>query len=614
MFCQLLILVLSLTNLPVARAQAIPARGAFIPLSLYRDDPFAAAAVVEPIASAKLSRAEDGRPLLRDNRVWIENEPVVFNQLDLIKWELEALAWNPWPTPLANLQGDFRFPDEARFPLFQPERDAAGRIIRRAGLQVWTPNDLRLGLNTAFAAAHAARAAMEAWAGREVLWGKEGRLDLRPHFYVGLNAFHSRRARGLFFGVVPYRLPGETDVKMFEMASSWETVAHESGHALHFALKPNTDGSDPGFKIWGESFGDQVALWASLRSPARVQQILAETNGDLNQSNALTRLGEYFAALIGRGTGVRDAFHNLKVSDTSQEEHDRSQVLTGAAYKIFLKIYDELKPQLGAAEALREAGRMMGVFLARANDYTPENQMTLADVAKAYLKADKEIFGSRYHAALADEFTRREIFDADSVREWQAHEAALPQLYLLPQWGNDQIEQMLQANLDKFGLGPNFGLKLQSVTRLDLAHPARRLRPTIVRVQLTAGRGAGATLLDNHGLLVFRADGSLADYHTPLPGGRPNALLTGDEFAQTQALSALSQAYQLRLDEHGAPLALVRTPDGQWTVEARVLRNSGPFEWLEVFTPDKPQGERRIITVPPIPPDIPISNVVDLRN
>ena len=31
--------------------------------------------------------------------------------------------------------------------------------------------------------------------------------------------------------------------------------------------------------------------------------------------------------------------------------------------------------------------------------------MTLEDVAKAYLKVDKEFFGGRYHAMLVDEFT-----------------------------------------------------------------------------------------------------------------------------------------------------------------------------------------------------------------
>jgi pimeloyl-ACP methyl ester carboxylesterase len=105
---------------------------------------------------------------------------------------------------------------------------------------------------------------------------------------------------------------------MFEMASSWEIAVHEAGHALHNELKPNRDLSGQGYRTWGESFGDQVAMWTSLRDPGRVRSLLAETNGDLSTSNALSRLAEAFAALVGEGTGLRDAVHDKRVSDTSE--------------------------------------------------------------------------------------------------------------------------------------------------------------------------------------------------------------------------------------------------------------------------------------------------------
>ena len=310
LFRHSLIAVLLLASLPMTQAQTIPARGSFIPLSMYRDDPFVAASVIEQFDATKFSVDKDGRLVLRNAQVWVEDEPVIFNKLDFRKWELEAFAWNPWPAPLANLLGDFRFPNETRFPLFIPVRDTEGKIVRREGLQVWTPNDLHLGMNTAFAAANAAKDAADAWAGRDIAWGRDGLLLIRPHFYIDLNAFHSRFARGLFLGVTVYRRVGETEIKYYEMASSWEIVAHESGHALRFALKPNSYGDDPGYSTWGESFGDQTALWASLRNPERVQQLLNETHGDLNQSHAATRMNEAFAALVGVGTSSRDAFND----------------------------------------------------------------------------------------------------------------------------------------------------------------------------------------------------------------------------------------------------------------------------------------------------------------
>src|SRR5262245_22144348 len=343
-------------------------------------------------------------------------------------------------------------------------------------------------------------------------------------------------------------------------------------------------------------------MWTSLRDRDRLISLLAEANGDLNRSNALTRIGEALAELIGEGTGLRDAFHDKKVSDTSEEEHARSEVFTGAAYKFFLKIYGGLRTELGDEVALRKAGEIMGIFLTRANDYMPENQMTLEDVAKAYLKVDKEFFEYRYHAALVDEFTRREIFDADSVTEWWAHEAATPQLWLHPQWPDYMVERLIQASIDKLGIGPDFGLKLQSVTRINHIVRGMGLAQAIVRVQLMRGRGDSATPLDNHGILVFRGSGMLADYHSPLPSG-DSASLIADAFSQAQAMSMIGQAYQLSIAQRGAPLAIARRPDGQLMVEARIMRGAGLKPYMEVFTLDNPLGERREIVIPTLPPD-----------
>ncbi len=440
--------------------------------------------------------------MLIGNPVSLAEESKIY-ALDKQTAEFKPFAWNPWPLyPLPNEQGDFRIADEERFPLHKTERDADGKVILRDGLQVWTPRNLRLGSTTAFEAANAVKDASESWAGRDLLWGDNGILTIEPHIFIDFNAFYSPSARSLFFGIVPYRLPGQTEIKMFETASSWELVAHEAGHAVHNVVKPNHFAGDDGFDFWGESFGDQTSMWSWLRDRDRVSRLLAETDGNLNQSNALTRLGEALAALTGKGTGVRDAFHDKKVSDTDEEVHARSEVLTGAAYKLFLTIYSRLKSEKGVKEqdALRKAGEIMGVFLVRAADYTPENTMTLEDVAKAYLKVDKEFYDGCYHAMLVDEFIRREIFDADSLSEWLAHEAAIPQLYLSRRPIDREVEPLIHANLDTL-VGPDFGLKLQSVTHESRLLGRISFGQTIVRVQLTEGRGDDAIPLDNHGIL-----------------------------------------------------------------------------------------------------------------
>lgn len=559
------------------------ARGLLMPLSSYDDDPFVQDANVECMDVEEFARKE-GLPILVNDQTEILDEAFIYRE-DQGTGEFKPFAWNPWPEGRVNMDGSFRFPNEERFPEFKAERGPDGKIILRDGLQVWTPNNLQRGMTTTFEAVDRVKNAAEEWSGREIAWGQGSRLQINAHSFIDFNAFYAPGARQLFFGVAPYRLAGETTVRMFETVSSWELVAHEASHALHHALKPNSDVSDVGWRTWSESFADQLAMWTSLRDPGRVRTLLAETSGDLNASNALSRTVEAFDALTGAGP-LRDAVHDKKISDTSEEVHDRSEVFTGAAYRLFLTVYNKLSPRGGDRErALSKAGTILGTFVTRALDYMPENAVTLESVAKAYLKVDEEFYGGRYHEMLVEEFLRREIFDADSLSEWLAHEATVPDLRLLSRRTEQEVEQLVQVHLDTLGIGPEFGLTLQSVTRDD------RLRQTIVRVQLTLGRGESATPLDNHGILVFRANGTLADYHAPLPPAAPTPI---------PVRTLITHAVQRGLDQHGAPLSLTRTPEGQLTAEARVLRGKGMNAWVEAFTESNPAGERREVLSPEV--------------
>ncbi len=265
-------------------------------------------AACERMNLSRFILSEDWRPILANEMVKLINESKIYRRgADGV---FKPFAWNPWPAPSSNMYGDFRFPDEERFPLHRVERGADGKIILKDGLQLWSPNDLHLGMTTTFNAANAAKDAVESWAGRNLAWGQNGLLEIETQAFIDLNAFYSPSSRMLFFGVVPYRLTGQTDIRIFETATLWDIAAHESGHALQATLKPNADHLDQGYRTWSESFGDQTVMWTSLRDRDRVFKLLSETNGDLNQSNALTRIGEVYALLVGKGAGLRDAFHS----------------------------------------------------------------------------------------------------------------------------------------------------------------------------------------------------------------------------------------------------------------------------------------------------------------
>ena len=359
-------------------------RGRLMPISAYDDDPFVRSAGVECVPDQGFHRADDGTLYLWTPRVTVYNESKIYRR-DATDGIFKPFAWNPWPAyTAANADGSFRFPGEPRFPLFLIERGPDGKPILRDGLQVWTPLDLHLGMTTAFEAATKVKGAAEDWSGRLVDWGVDGVLGIETAGFVDLNAFYSPSTRMLFFGVIPYRLRGTTEVKMFETATSWEMAAHEAAHAVHNALKPNVDQTDPGFNTWGESFADQMQMWTSLRDPGRVRGLLA--GPELDQSNALSRSGEVYGALVGDRPAMRDAVNDATVSTTEDEVHDRSEVLTGALYRLFVTIYNEARRR-SPERALEQAGATLGIFLMHTTDYTPENQMTLEDVGKAYLKA-----------------------------------------------------------------------------------------------------------------------------------------------------------------------------------------------------------------------------------
>ena len=75
------------------------------------------------------------------------------------------------------------------------------------------------------------------------------------------------------------------------------------------------------------------------------------------------------------------------------------------------------------------------------------------------------------------------------------------------------------------------------------------------------------------------------DYHGPLAPG----------FSAAQALQRLDQAERLGLEQHGAPLAIRQAADGQLQVEARMLQGHGIHSFLQVFSLDHPNGQRRDI-------------------
>jgi hypothetical protein len=516
------------------RSAAVPG----VKISTFNDDPFATPSHVETMKGSHFTHDSAGHVTgLAGDRAIVAEDPTIYRQ-DPQTGKWTAFATNPWSLPKADAMGNFVFDSEPRFPVLNRQLGADGKPVLNAdGMQVWNPVDEHLGQTTAFQAVNDVGDAGEKWAGRKIEWGDKGQMAINTHAFYGFNAFFSPASRDLNCGVIAYRLPGSNDIHTFEMSSSWEVVAHESGHAVHHELKPNVGPVDLGFRQWGESFADQTAMWTSLQDPARRKGILDETGGDMTQPSDLSRLGELYSGLTGQGDALRDMINDKTVANTSNEFHDRAEVLNGAMYSVFTGVYADLrKGGLSNDAALKQAGEIMGKMNVRACDHTPENFMTFEDVAKGYLSADKDLNGGRYHDLLVNEFVKRGVFTDKSDAAWQQHQANLPSLKLATGVSLEKAAaDLVKNNQSKLGGGPELGYKVQSV---ETTTDGQKL----VRLTLTDKRPGQKTQdLANNALLVFRKDGSLVDYQPALPA----------DLTQFQAVALLDQARQAGLDQKG---------------------------------------------------------------
>ena len=103
-----------------------------------------------------------------------------------------------------------------------------------------------------------------------------------------------------------------------ETATSWEMVAHEAGHAVEHGLKPNLYLCRPRVQLLGRV----------VRRPDGDVDLIAESGAQCRDSwpkqkaTSIIRIrsAAWWRRLLywWEGTGIRDAFQDLKVSDTER--------------------------------------------------------------------------------------------------------------------------------------------------------------------------------------------------------------------------------------------------------------------------------------------------------
>ncbi|MCU7849378.1 MAG: hypothetical protein KZQ89_15595 [Candidatus Thiodiazotropha sp. (ex Lucinoma kastoroae)] len=244
--------------------------------------------------------------------------------------------------------------------------------------------------------------------GRRIPWAfNGGRLLVLPHAGYWENAFYDRSTGGLHFFYFE-------DVKTGELiftCLSHDIVTHELGHAVLDGLKPYyNEVTSPATAGFHEYFGDAIAMRSSLTMREVVVAAVGRNYKGLEDGNFISRIAAQFGeAVYGRAdrSYLRSARNTKTMKDVNSvfEEHEYSQVMTGAFYDYLLKAYERFVPMTlekaqannpkkkmdgGVAVAsLIKAAELTGRLFLRSLDYCPPVDINFSDYARAIVASDR---------------------------------------------------------------------------------------------------------------------------------------------------------------------------------------------------------------------------------
>jgi hypothetical protein len=252
-------------------------------------------------------------------------------------------------------------------------------------------------------------------------WNQGGNtipIAVFPHGGQGLNAFYSRSDRELRFFIGEQ--PGANGNKVFA-CRSLDIVAHEAGHAVLDALKPQWLGffNPPQTGGLHESFGDLTAIFLILSQLDLVEYIIAQTKADLHRKNVLAEVAEELGSALGRSTGLRNADNDLKLSAVSSEVHDISKVFTGGIYNVLADAFSAARDPRNRDDAavLYEVGQKLAGLTLQGLINSPDSAATYADVVGEMIKLaeDDAVEYPDYADFLRKHFEFREVIGDKAV-------------------------------------------------------------------------------------------------------------------------------------------------------------------------------------------------------
>ena len=391
------------------------------------------------------SRQATPQPVFRNLRVFAV-DPGATAHLELLATN-ETVLRVPWEALKPGPVGEYVAvvdEDAQGQTLFAPVDLDALEVLAADGL---TPSDASPQFRQQMVYAVAMRTIknFERALGRAVHWAPKGRsyrrqLALYPHYEEIANAYYNR-STGIHFGYFESSVETELPGTVVYTCLSRDIVAHQVTHALLDGLNIDFIGENPDVGALHEGFADMVALLQHFSLDARSTPMRA-VRGSLEEPNQLGALAPQLGAALGMRDGIRNAFGSTDEEGrwhprrpdptryaTETEPHARGDVLLGAVFEAFKKIYESrvadlrriatrgtgvlpqgyLHPDLVnrfTAEGVKSARHVLDMCV-RALDYMPPVEATFGDFLCAVLTGDTDLVPNDdrdYRVAFADAF------------------------------------------------------------------------------------------------------------------------------------------------------------------------------------------------------------------
>jgi len=384
--------------------------------------------------------------------------------------------------------------------------------------------------------------------GRRIPWAFErGRLLVLPHAGYWANAFYDRSTGALHFFYFE-----DQKGKPVYTCLSHDIVAHELGHAILDGLKPYyNEVSSPATAGFHEYFGDAIAMAAALSHRVIIVEVAGRGHGELDSANVIANIATQFGSAVSKESYghladvyLRTGLNTKTMADLEGvvEEHQYSEVLTGAYYDLLRAFYDQmLKDEIASGKkyngglrvrVLMNSASLVARLLLRAIDYCPPVDINYQDYARAVVRADQVAYPldpAGYRRIAVEVFKNRGIIDQDEEqigKRWRKvrnDELRDLDVEVIGASATDAY-RFIDANRKVLSISPlaNFRVVHAYRTRKISADGYRPPRETIVefvwpeRIPLS-GREYGEfngteTSLWCGGTLVFDHDGNLLYY------------------------------------------------------------------------------------------------------